>query len=288
MTPTIIETAADLLSRYDVLLCDIWGVVHDGREAYPAAGDALARFRARGGTVILVSNVPLPAGSVEKVLSAMHVRRDSWDAIVAGGDIALAHIARQGYRRLHWIGPLDRDRALFNKVPGSHTPIADADAVLCSGLVDDIRETVAHYRPLLEQALQRQLPFVCANPDFVVDVGETRHLCAGSLAAEYERLGGQVYWGGKPHLPAYQTACEKAGELRGSMPDLSRVLGIGDTVRTDLAAARAFGCDALLITAGIHRDLIMTGEKINVSGLQDLFAAPDAPPAVAAMTYLRW
>lgn len=288
MTPHIIEHAADLLGRYDVILCDIWGVVHDGRDAYPAAGEALARFRAKGGTVILVSNVPLPAASVEKVLAHTRVRRDAWDAIVAGGDIALAHIAEKGYRRLHWVGPLERDRALFKMAPGPSVAIEEAEAVLCSGLVDDLNETVETYRPMLDAALARKLPFVCANPDYVVDVGEKRHLCAGALAAEYERLGGEVYWGGKPHLPAYKTAREKAAELRGAAPELSRILGVGDTVRTDLAAARTLGCDALFITAGIHRDLIMTGEDIDPKGLAELFAPADTPPAVAAMTYLRW
>lgn len=288
MTPPLIHNAADLLARYDVILCDIWGVVHDGRTAYAAAGEALARFRAGGGTVILVSNVPTPAGNVERVLESMQVRRDAWDAIVAGGDIALAHIAEKGYRRLHWVGPYKRDRALFDRAPGPSAPIEEADAILCSGLVDDINETPETYHPLLKAALARKLPFVCANPDYVVDVGETRHWCAGALAADYERMGGEVYWGGKPYLPAYKTGRERAAELRGAMPDLSRILGVGDTTRTDLAAARTLGCDALFIAAGIHREVVMQGEEIDPKGLAELFAPADAPPAVAAMTYLRW
>jgi len=288
MTPPILHDAAELLGRYDVVLCDIWGVVHDGREAYAAAGEALARFRSGGGTVILVSNVPVPAGNVEKVLAQMRVRRDAWDAIVAGGDIALAHIAERGYRRLHWVGPYKRDRALFDRAPGPSVPIESADAILCSGLFDDLNETPETYRPLLEAALARKLPFVCANPDYVVDVGEKRHWCAGAIAADYERMGGEVYWGGKPYLPAYQTAREKAAQLRGSLPELSRILGIGDTTRTDLAAARTLGCDALFIAAGIHREIVMQGEEIDPNGLAELFATPDAPPAVAAMSYLRW
>ncbi len=288
MTPPIIHNAGPLLENYDVLLCDIWGVVHDGRDAYAAAGEALARFRARGGTVILVSNVPLPAKSVERVLEQTRVRRDSWDAIVAGGDIALAHIAEKGYRRLHWVGPMDRDRALFKQAPGPSVPIEEAEAILCSGLVDDANETVEDYRAVLEAGLRRKLPFVCANPDFVVDVGEKRLLCAGSLAAEYEKLGGMVYWGGKPHLPAYKTGREKAAVLRGAMPEMSRILGIGDTVRTDLGAAQALGCDALFVTAGIHRDVIMRGDEIDEASLAELFAPAGTPPAVAAINYLRW
>ena len=288
MTPKIIHNAGPLLSRYDVLLCDVWGVVHDGRDAYPAAGEALARFRAGGGTVVLVSNVPLPAAGVERVLEKTGVRRDAWDAIVAGGDIALAHIAEKGYRQLHWIGDMGRDGALFKHAPGKNTPIDTADAILCTGLVDDVNETVETYRPLLTQALARRLPFVCANPDLVVDVGEKRFLCAGSLAQAYEQMGGEVYWGGKPHLPAYMTGRAKAGELRGALPELSKVLGIGDTVRTDMGAAQALGCDALMVTAGIHRELIMSGDEIDEKGLARLFAEPGSPQAVAAISYLRW
>ena len=288
MPPPILHNGRDLLSRYDVILCDIWGVVHDGRDAYAEAGEALANFRAAGGTVILVSNVPVPSAGVEDVLRKTRVRRDAWDAIVAGGDIALAHVAERGYQRLHWIGPYKRDRALFDKAPGPSVPIAEAEAILCSGLVDDLNETVEDYRPQLEAALARRLPFVCANPDLVVDVGEKRHLCAGALAAEYERMGGEVYWAGKPHLPAYKTARERAGALRGKLPALERVLGIGDTVRTDLGAARALGVDALFIMAGIHRDVIMTGDAVDMEGLARLFAAADTPKAVAAMTHLRW
>lgn len=288
MTPPILHHARDLLARYDVVLCDIWGVVHDGRDAYAAAGEALANFRAAGGTVILVSNVPVPALGVEDVLRKTRVRRDAWDAIVAGGDIALEHVAEKGYRRLHWIGPYKRDRALFDKAPGASVPIEEAEAILCSGLVDDLNETVEDYRPQLEAALARRLPFVCANPDLVVDVGEKRHLCAGALAAEYEHLGGEVYWAGKPYLPAYKTAWERTRALRGTLPDLSRVLGIGDTVRTDLGAAQALGVDALFIMAGIHRDVIMTGDEVDTKGLAELFAPAGTPQAVAAMTYLRW
>jgi HAD superfamily hydrolase (TIGR01459 family) len=289
MTPPIIAEAGPLLGRYEAVFCDVWGVVHDGRNAYPEAGEAMARFRAAGGTVILVSNVPLPKESVEHVLAKTRVRRDAWDAIVAGGDIALDHIAARGYRRLHWVGDLLRDAKLFARVAGSEADIEAAEAILCSGFVDDLNDTVDDYRPMLETALARGLEFVCANPDLVVDVGERRHLCAGTLAAEYERLGGAVYWAGKPHPSAYATALARTAALRGYAPPLARVLAIGDAVRTDLAAAQGLGVDALLIAAGLHREELMVADgTIDPARLAHLFAHAGIPPAIAAMPYLRW
>ena len=235
--PPILANAGPLLSRYDTVFCDVWGVVHNGRRAYAEAGEALARFRTGGGTVVLVSNAPVPADGVERVLEHTQVRRDAWDAIVSSGDIALAHIAEQGYRRLHRIGPANRDSRLFQRLPGEPALLREADAIVCTGLVDDAHETVEHYRALIEEGVARALPFVCANPDLVVDVGERRFLCAGSIAAEYERHGGAVFWAGKPHPSAYAAALRCAADLRGAEPPRRRILSIGDALRTDLAAA---------------------------------------------------
>jgi len=288
MTPPIIANAGPLLSRYDAIFCDVWGVVHNGRRAYAQAGEALARFRSAGGTVILVSNAPIPASGVERVLEKTGVRRDAWDAIVPSGDIALEHIAAQGYRRLHWVGPSERDYALYVRLPGPDVPLAEAEAIVCTGLRNDRTETVEDYRGLIEDGVALRLPFVCANPDLVVDVGTLRLPCAGSIAAEYERLGGEVFWAGKPHPAAYRTALQRAGELRGSTPDLNRILAIGDAVRTDLAAAQGLGVDGLFIAAGIHSDLLRADGEIDPEKLAALFAPPGTPAAVAAMTHLRW
>ena len=287
MTPAIIANAGLLLARYDTIFCDVWGVMHNGRAAYAEAGEALARFRDGGGTVILVSNAPVPSEGVVRVLDRTGVRREAWDAIVSSGDIALVHIAEKGYRRLHRIGPAKRDSLLFKRLPGESVSLEQADAIVCTGLVDDGSETVATYHPLIEDGVARALPFVCANPDLVVDVGDKRYLCAGSIAAEYEARGGSVFWAGKPHRSAYEAAFLKAAALRGTRPDPSRVLAIGDAVRTDLAAAQGAGIDALFIASGIHNEILEAGE-IDAGRLAALFAPPTTPPAIAAMTQLRW
>ena len=288
MTPPILANAGPLLERYDVIFCDVWGVVHNGRRAYVEAGEALARFRGRGGTVILVSNAPVPADGVEIVLEKVGARRDTWDAIVSSGDIALRHIAEKGYTRLHRIGPANRDSRLFARLPGAGVDLTGAEAIVCTGLVDDLNETVEDYRTLIEEGVALGLPFVCANPDLVVDVGENRHLCAGSIAAEYERRGGDVFWAGKPHASAYRAARERARALRGREPELSRILAIGDAVRTDLAAAHGLGVDGLFIASGIHKEAVLKDAEIDAAGLAALFAPPGTPPAVAAMAHLRW
>ena len=136
--------------------------------------------------------------------------------------------------------------------------------------------------------MARGLPFICANPDLVVDVGDKRYLCAGSIAAEYERRGGSVFWAGKPHPSAYAKAFERAGELRGAEVERARVLAIGDAVRTDLAAAQGMGVDALFIASGIHSEEVLVGGEIDPGKLAALFAPPASPPAIAAMTQLRW
>jgi HAD superfamily hydrolase (TIGR01459 family) len=240
--------------------------------------------------VVLVSNAPVPADGVERVLERTGVRRDAWDTVVSSGDIALAHIAERGYRHLHRIGPARRDSRLFQRLPGPAAPLDEADAIVCTGLVDESTETVESYGTLIEAGVGRALPFVCANPDLVVDVAGRRYLCAGSIAAEYERRGGAVFWAGKPHPSAYGAALRSATALRGgAAPALARILAIGDALRTDLAAAQGLGVDALFIAAGIHGGEVMAeGGMIDPARLAALFAQPGAPPVLAAMAHLRW
>lgn len=285
--PPIIEHAAKLLEDYDVLFCDVWGVVHNGQRAYDAAGEALTKFRARGGTVVLVSNAPVPQDRVAAMLDSRGVRRSAWDAIVSSGDIARSHIAEKDYERVYCVGPRDRDAALFTRLPARSVPLDEAEAIVCSGLEDDANETPEQYLPLLSAALPLKLPFVCANPDLVVEVGDRLYPCAGSIAILYEEMGGEVFWAGKPHASAYGTARKTAEQLRGAKIPSDRILAIGDAVRTDIAAAAGAGVDALFIAGGIHRADVMDGDAIDPGKLAALFAG-DVPQPVAAMSLLRW
>lgn len=282
----VIERAGELLSNYDVLLSDIWGVVHDGLTAYEGAGDAFARFRARGGTVLLLSNAPMPSTWVARVLDEKGVRRDSWDAIVSSGDISLAHIAERGYRRVLHIGT-ERDLPLFETMTADRTDFENAQAIVCTGLEDDRNETAETYRPLLQRALSRRMPLVCANPDLVVDVGGELLPCAGVVAELYEAMGGEVYWAGKPYAPAYERAMAAVGSLRNSPVRRTRVLAIGDAVRTDIAGAAAAGIATLFIGQGIHRDAVMREGRLDSVGLAELLTDQAVKP-LAAMVGVAW
>ncbi len=285
--PPILDTLGDLLGGYDVLLCDIWGVLHDGNRAFPAANAALTRFRETGGTVVLVSNAPSPAPALAHVLDAKHVVRTAWDAIVSSGDLGLTHIRDHSYARVHRIGPAQRDGSFFSTLGLPDAAIEEADAIACTGLVDDRRETPDDYLDRLRQARVRNLPFVCVNPDLAVHVGDDLLPCAGAIAALYEKMGGSVFWAGKPHPVAYGTARRIAEEVRGAPVRTDRILGIGDSVRTDLAAARNAGVDALFIASGIHRDELMVDGAIVTDNLAQLFER-EAPTAVAVASALRW
>jgi HAD superfamily hydrolase (TIGR01459 family) len=287
LPPPILAHAGELLSRYDVMFCDVWGVLHDGHRAFDAACDALLRFRDAGGTVVLVSNAPVPGDRVAAMLDTRAVPHNAYYAIVASGAIALRHVEEKGYRRLHCIGPFDRDAALFNRLTAEKTDIETADAIICTGLNDDVKETADTYRPLLEKARARNLPFVCANPDLVVDVGGTQYLCAGAIADLYERMDGEVFWAGKPHANAYVAAQAAAEDIRGAAVDRARIIAVGDSLRTDLKGAEAAGIDAIFVASGIHRDEMMGAKAIDPAKLAALFAPP-APPAIAVMERLTW
>ncbi len=286
-TPPILQHAGALLARYDVLYCDVWGVLHDGHRAFEKACDALLRFRAGGGTVILVSNAPVPKERVAAMLDLRAVPREAYDDIVASGEIALRHIVEKGYTRLFAIGPTDRDAATFARLPAKPVALEQAQAILCTGLNDDLNETADDYRPLLERARALALPLVCANPDLVVDVGERQYICAGAIADLYERMDGEVFWAGKPHANAYEAAQATAEAIRGSRVDRARILAIGDSLRTDLKGAEAAGIDAIFVASGIHRDETMGTGELSPEKLAVLFAPP-APPALAVMGKLVW
>ena len=170
-SPPILRNAGPLLSAYDVLFCDVWGVVHNGLTAFEGACAALQKFRQNGGTVILVSNAPVPKYRVAAMLETRNVPEDCWDDIVSSGAIALKHIEERGFERLYLIGPRDRDQAFFKTVEARSVPLAQADAIACTGLTDDRTEKPEDYLPLLRKAHDLKIPLVCANPDLLVDVG---------------------------------------------------------------------------------------------------------------------
>lgn len=232
---------------FDAVLCDVWGVLHNGVRSFPAASAALAWVRGEGKPVVLVTNAPRPAPEVEKQLAGLGVTAASYDAIVTSGDVTRNAIRERGARRVLHVGP-DRDLGFYEGVDVSLVENPDeADLVSVTGLVDDRVETPEDYREPLERLRDRGLPMVCANPDIVVQRGSDLVYCGGALAALYEELGGVVVMSGKPFPPIYDAAVARMNGVARS-----RILAIGDGLETDIRGANRAGLPALLITGGIH------------------------------------
>ena len=263
-----------LSGHYDVILSDIWGVVHNGKAAFAAACTALAAFRLAGGTVVLITNAPRPSPPILEQLAQLGVPDSAFDAIVTSGDVTLGLIAAHGNAPLYHIGP-PRDLALFEALVDmpALVPLAQADYVVVTGLFDDLSETPADYDRALAQMRARALPMICANPDIVVHVGNRLLYCAGALAERYAQQGGTQVCAGKPFAPIYARALELAAQHRKSAFKPDRVLAIGDAFATDIKGAAAQGLDALMITAGIHRDALHGAEAALDAGAYVRLAA---------------
>jgi HAD superfamily hydrolase (TIGR01459 family) len=284
--PDLIERFAPLARAYDVLFCDVWGVVHNGVTAFAPAGKALTAFRAGRGTVMLITNAPRPGAAVQRILDRLGVPRDAYDAIMSSGDVTRNVVENRRGESVFHLGPA-RDLPLFTGLDVTFAGLENADYVVCSGLFDDTAETPADYRALLAAMRARSLFMVCANPDIVVERGDKLVYCAGALADAYAELGGKVLYCGKPHVPIYAAALARAAALRGETPPLARVLAIGDSVRTDLKGAAAFGIDCVFVISGIHAEELGGHEAPDLSGLNAIFAAAGVAPK-AVVRRLQW
>jgi HAD superfamily hydrolase (TIGR01459 family) len=278
-----VERLRDLVGDVDVVLSDIWGVVHNGIEAFPEACEALHRFRRQGGTVILITNAPRPADSVQRQLRKLEVADDTYDAIVSSGDLTRHFVAGHPGRKVFWLGP-ERDNSIYRGLDPVLAPLEEADYIVCTGLLDDETESAEDYRAMMLQARTRQLPLICANPDIVVERGDRLIYCAGAVAELYRELGGEVIFYGKPHRPIYERAMELAAERHGHAIAPTRVLAIGDSVRTDLAGAHGFGIDCLFVTRGIHAEDFEGIDQFDPASVKELFGHPPR----ALMRDLRW
>ncbi|MDB5520838.1 MAG: family HAD-type hydrolase [Tardiphaga sp.] len=278
-----IEHLAELAPRADVILSDIWGVVHNGVESFPEACGALQTFREQGGTVILITNAPRSAESVQKQLQHLAVPDTTYDAIVSSGDLTRLYVEERKGQSMFWLGPA-RDASIHRGLDASFAPIERADYIVCTGPFDDEVESAEDYRELLLQAKARGLTFVCANPDIVVERGDRLIYCAGAIAELYRELGGEVIFYGKPHRPIYERAVALAEQRRGHPTARERVLAIGDSVRTDVTGAHAFGIDCVFIIRGIHSKEFAAIDTLDPAAVRELFGHPP----LALMRELRW
>ncbi len=265
-----IASLGDVAGRYDALISDVWGVIHDGKAAFPEACAALARFRAERGPVLLLSNAPRPGEDVVELLDRLGVPREAYDGILTSGDATRAEMERRGATAFHHIGP-ERDRTVWAGLPAREAALEAAEFILCTGLFDDERETPDDYAATLKTARGLERTMICANPDIQVHRGAKLIWCAGALAAEYEKLGGQVIYFGKPHPPVYDAALARLTAIRGGATEATRILAIGDGMRTDILGANRIGLDSLFITAGIHGDLF--DDEPEDAGVAQILAA---------------
>ena len=281
--PLLIEHFGPLARDYDALLCDVWGVVHNGLAAFPETCAALEQFRQAGGSVVLISNAPRPGAGVIRMLDRLGVPRSAYDRIVTSGDVTREFVARRAGHVYH-LGP-ERDRGIFSGLDIQFGAIETAEYVVCTGLFDDETEGPEDYRPLFAQMQARNLLMLCANPDLLVERGERLVYCAGALAELYGSLGGNVLYAGKPHRPIYDEALAAIEAVRGTRA--RRVLAIGDSVRTDLTGALALGLDCLFVTGGIHAEELGPRDNPDLVRLGEIFAEANVR-ARAVMRRLVW
>ncbi|QEL23310.1 TIGR01459 family HAD-type hydrolase [Bosea sp. F3-2] len=247
---------SEVADRFDLCLCDVWGVVHNGVAAYRDALVALMRMRERGISVVLVTNAPRPSEVIIEQLDGFSVPREAWDAIITSGDVCRSLIRARPGEPMYRLGP-DRDLPLIAGLDVRETTPTEAAYVLCTGLFDDENDTAATYADLLVGFAARGLPLICANPDLVVERGGRIIPCAGSIALAYEEIGGQVIYAGKPHRPIYEAALAAAEEKRGAAIARDRICAVGDAIRTDIAGASGFGAAGIMVLAGIHAQDLM-------------------------------
>ena len=280
------ESLAALAPDYDVVLSDVWGVVHNGVAAFPEACEALTRFREGGGSVVLITNAPRPHGVVEAQLTQFRAPHSIFDAVVSSGDVTRNVIKERAGQTILHIGP-QRDLATFEGLDVQFAPVESADYVICTGLFHEETETGEDYRPLLEQMRARNLFMVCGNPDVIVERGDVVLYCAGAIADLYVKMGGDVFYAGKPYAPIYDLALKHAADARGKPVDRKRVLAIGDSVRTDFAGAAAYGIDCMFVTSGIHAAEFGERDNPDADAVERVLVAAGARPRAIARK-VKW
>jgi len=287
MTATkLADGLSQIAAGYDALLCDVWGVIHNGRDSFPAACAALARFRAESGPVVLISNAARPHAPVIDQLDALGVPRTAWSEIVTSGDATRLLLAQRAPGPA-WLVGVERDAPLYEGLGLETSDLEHAAFISVTGPYDDENDEPADYRERFCRGVERGLEMICANPDLVVQRGAKLIYCGGALAQLYESLGGKVTMVGKPYAPIYELALAKAEAALGRPLDSRRVLCIGDGLPTDIRGANARGLDVLFVASGIHGAETIGPEGLNVAAVQDLLRQ-DGLSATYAIADLVW
>lgn len=284
-TIPIVESLQDIGGGYRAWFVDIWGVMHNGRTAFPKAPATTRAFRQAGGVVVLLSNSPRPSPALQEQLRQFGIPDAAYDATVTSGDLTRHELGKHEGAKVFHLGP-ERDSPIFDGLDVTRTGSDEAELVVCSGPFNDDVETPDDYTDLLRDLAARGLPMICANPDHLVERGDRLVYCAGALAAVFEEFGGEVVYAGKPHAPVYDLALETAEKIAGESIGKDRILAIGDGLKTDIAGARGFGIDAVFVASGLHAPGA-GGAALDTAHLSDLFGQESRRP-IAAMPALDW
>jgi HAD superfamily hydrolase (TIGR01459 family) len=281
----LVSGLSQIASYYDAVLCDVWGVIHDGKKGFQGAVKALQEFR-KHGPVVLITNAPVRNERVTRLFPGLSVPDDCYDAVVSSGDATrneLKRVAPGPVYRIEYV----EDRGLYDGLDLQFTDDPEVAKVInCTSLREFPEGTPEPYREELKRLAAHGLPMICANPDVQFKYGNRLIWSAGSLAKIYEEVGGKVIRPGKPDGPIYRLAMERVMAIAGKAVAPDKVLCIGDGPATDVVGARRQGMDALFIGGGIHGHAISAGEDFLMEARKVLQA--DKAFAKWAMPELEW
>ena len=279
----IIEQLSDISANYDAMFVDLWGCVHDGVRAIPSAVAALQAYRQAGGRVVLVTNAPRPRAGVQEQIEKLGVPDDAWDSIATSGDAARMAMFQGVVGSRVWFMGEDTDMGFFEPLKAVDDPVLierveleEAEGIVCCGPFDRHAAPEA-VRPELLLAQKKGLKLLCANPDIVVDRGETREWCAGAVAELYTEMGGVSLYFGKPHPPIYDLARRRLSEMVAGVEKMP-ILAVGDGIATDIKGALGEDIDSLFITGGLARQETKTTDQPDPQALKRYLAEARISP----------
>ena len=241
MKTKLIKGLREVYSKYDTFFIDLWGVIHNGIQIYPEAIDVLINLNKLNKRFVLISNAPRPSKSVENYLIKLKMDKVFLKNLVTSGEAALQTLKNNVHgEKFYHLGP-KRDVDLIRGFEKNQTSLDKCDFILCTGLFDDKIDSLDYYENLLKK--YKKLKMLCTNPDLIVHRGSKTEYCAGSVAAIFEKLGGEVIYFGKPYPEIYNFFIKKN----------ETTLAIGDNIKTDIVGANRMKFDSLFITGGIHK-----------------------------------
>tara|TARA_Y100000590_G_scaffold470400_1_gene664550 strand:- start:15553 stop:16425 length:873 start_codon:yes stop_codon:yes gene_type:complete len=265
----------NILSKYKLIICDIWGVLHNGYNFYSEAVNALSHIIDNGCTLLLLTNAPRSSDIVREYLINMGIDKKVCKNIISSGDLTQDWLSNIEHKPLYHIGP-SKDGSIFDSIKVNKVSLEDSHECLCTGFFDEFNETIDNYENILNMLNKRNIVIHCANPDLYVKKGNKTLPCAGLIAESYKKMGGKVVYFGKPYSSIYDFALHKAMNIRNEELKKSDILAIGDGLETDILGANNYGLDCLFIINGVHKNEIkdyFSGSNYKTADIYDFIAS---------------